>query len=64
MREEVRDLRREGQSVRDIARQYGLPESKVARWVEGVVPARKKPTRGTVPKVKEKSDPGWLKASE
>ena len=49
-RDEVRELRRQGESIKDISRQYGICSKRVARWVEGVVVERAKPKRAAVPK--------------
>lgn len=61
-REEIRQLRREGQSIRDIARQYDLPERKVDRWCGDIAVTPTKPTRGAVPKgIREAPDPRWMR---
>ena len=60
---EVRDLRREGMSIRDIARQYDLPERKVDRWCGDIAVTPSKPSRGPVPKgVREPPEPRWMQS--
>lgn len=60
-REECRDLRKEGVSVKEISRMYSITEKRVARWVEGVVVTAKKPSRGALPKgIREAPDPAWM----
>lgn len=60
-RSEVRDLRREGMSIRDIARMYDLPERKVDRWCGDIAVTPSKPSRGALPRpVREAADPHWM----
>lgn len=59
-REEIRQLRREGTSVKDLARMYDLPVRRVDRWTNDIVISPKKPTRGRAPKgVVEPPEPSW-----
>jgi hypothetical protein len=60
-REEIRELRRAGTSVKDLARMYDLPERKVDRWTDDIVITPIKPTRGAVPRgIVEPPEPEWM----